>query len=148
MAMKRSTICAAVAVALAGGAMPARAWDIDWSLGLGYEHSDNIVRTAFDPISGNTITPFFDIAATEEGDTLRANIDYGVYDAKPQGFVPGGRPEKIRLVAHDAGRRLAEAISDGDGRDFILLQMHQQVGFTLAGGAPEARQDVRRKGHR
>ena len=65
-----------------------------------------------------------------------------------QGFVPGGRPDKIRLVAHDAGRRLAEAISDGDGRDFILLQMHQQVGFTLAGGAPEARQDVRRKGHR
>ena len=93
MAMKRSTICAAVAVALAGGAMPARAWDIDWSLGLGYEHSDNIVRTAFDPVSGNTITPFFEIAATEEGDTLRANIvgsfgyDYYTTDELDSNFI-------------------------------------------------------------
>lgn len=93
MAMKRSKLHAALAAAAVMAASPAGAWDIDWSLGLGYEHSDNLGRTALDPQSGNTITPFFDIAATEEGDTLRANIvgafayDYYTNDDFDSNFV-------------------------------------------------------------
>ena len=64
----------AILTGLAMVPMPVLAWDIDWGLGLGFEYSDNLGRRTLDPISGNTISPFFDIEATEEGDSLRANI--------------------------------------------------------------------------
>lgn len=94
--MNNPTMRTALAAAIALASAPAVAWDIDWSLGLGYEYSDNINRRATDPISGNTITPFFDIAATENGETLQANIvaamgyDYYTPDELDSNFYVNG----------------------------------------------------------
>lgn len=96
MAMSKPTMRTALALAIALASTPAVAWDIAWSLGLGYEYSDNINRRAADPVSGGTITPFFDIAATEDGETLQANIvaamgyDYYTPDELDSNFYVNG----------------------------------------------------------
>lgn len=64
-----------VVLAAATVAAPyAGAWDIDYALGLGVAHSDNIGRRAIDEVPGNIFTPYVDVAATQDGDELRANI--------------------------------------------------------------------------
>jgi hypothetical protein len=67
------TRLAAALVAVMGCA-PAHAWVLDWSLGLGVEHSDNLGRRIVDPQSGNRISPYLDVSATEEGESLQATI--------------------------------------------------------------------------
>jgi hypothetical protein len=65
-------LAAALAATLACG--PAQAWVIDWSLGLGIEHSDNLGRRVVDPRSGNRISPYIDVSASQAGDALQATI--------------------------------------------------------------------------
>ena len=53
---------------------PAQAWNLDWALGLGYEHSDNLGRSTIDPRSGSRLSPFVDVSAEQDGEVLRALI--------------------------------------------------------------------------
>jgi hypothetical protein len=70
----KTPVLRVLAAAAAAFVAPAHAWDIDWSLGLGYEHSDNLGRRGIDPQSGSRVSPFADISASEDGEALRANL--------------------------------------------------------------------------
>jgi len=70
----KSPVLRVLAAAAAAFAAPAHAWDIDWALGLGLEYSDNLGRRVVDPQSGSRLSPFADISASEDGETLRANF--------------------------------------------------------------------------
>lgn len=65
-------LAAAIAAALA--CAQAQAWTIDYSLGIGFEHSDNLGRRVLDPVSGSRISPFIDLSANQAGEDLSANI--------------------------------------------------------------------------
>jgi hypothetical protein len=69
---RTTRLAAALALALGGG--QAHAWTIDYGIGVGFEHSDNLGRRVLDPRSGNRISPFIDLSAAQAGETLQANI--------------------------------------------------------------------------
>jgi hypothetical protein len=70
--MNRTRLAAALAATLACG--PAQAWVIDWGLGLGVEHSDNLGRRIDDPQTGNRISPYVEVSASQAGESLQATI--------------------------------------------------------------------------
>jgi hypothetical protein len=45
---------------------------LDWAVGLGYEHTDNINRTSIDPTSQDILQPTINFAYTQRGSTLQA----------------------------------------------------------------------------
>lgn len=65
-------LAAAITAALA--CAQAQAWTIDYSLGIGFEHSDNLGRRVLDPRAGNRISPFVDLSANRAGEDLGASI--------------------------------------------------------------------------
>lgn len=64
---------AGIALALTAAAQ-ATALDVDYTLGVGIEHSDNINLTATDPISQNVLEPTLDFSATQLGSEVQANV--------------------------------------------------------------------------
>lgn len=55
-------------------ATQAAALDVDYTLGVGIEHSDNINLTATDPISQNVLEPTLNFSATQLGSDVQANV--------------------------------------------------------------------------
>ncbi|MEO7063762.1 MAG: hypothetical protein ABI082_08350 [Dokdonella sp.] len=55
-------------------ATQATALDIDYTLGIGIEHSNNINLTATDPISQNILEPTLNFSATQLGSDVQANV--------------------------------------------------------------------------
>jgi hypothetical protein len=47
---------------------------LDWAVGLGYEHTDNINRTSVDPTSQDILQPTFNFAYTQRGSTVQAQV--------------------------------------------------------------------------
>lgn len=72
--MKLRRLRLAVAVGAALGCAPAQAWIVDYSLGIGFEHSDNLGRRVTDPRAGNRVSPYIDVTANQSGERLTANI--------------------------------------------------------------------------
>jgi hypothetical protein len=50
------------------------AWRLDYTLGLGVVHSDNITLTALDPVTETVLIPQLDFSVAEAGSSVRANI--------------------------------------------------------------------------
>jgi hypothetical protein len=47
---------------------------LDWAVGLGYEHTDNINRTSVDPTSQDILQPTFNFAYTQQGSKVQAQV--------------------------------------------------------------------------
>ncbi len=65
-----------LSLALVAACTPAAkaAWRLDYTLGMGYQHSDNINLSQTDPISENVLIPSVDFSLNESGSVLRADI--------------------------------------------------------------------------
>lgn len=71
--MRRTLLSLALLAACAPHAAKA-AWRLDYSLGMGYQHSDNINLSEIDPVSENVLIPNAEFSLSESGSTLRADI--------------------------------------------------------------------------
>lgn len=91
------------------------ALDLDYTLGIGIEHSDNINLSATDPVSQNVLAPTLNFNATQLGSDVQANVggailyrDFlgGAYSDQVLGLLSGKVnwsvfPQRLDLTVED-----------------------------------------------